>query len=48
MGAGPGPAANSPLVGGGDQILADLYRAYQIQPSEGLRALIAQTEALRK
>lgn len=45
IGAGPGPEA---LAGGlpQDQVLANLYRAYQIAPSDGLRALIAQTERL--
>lgn len=46
VGAGPGPEA---VTGGapGDQVLANLYRAYQTAPTEGLRALIAQTEQLR-
>lgn len=47
VGAGPGPEANTALVGGDDQILMNLYRAYRLAPTEGLRALIAQAEAQR-
>lgn len=47
IGAGPGPDANSPLVGGGDQVLANLYAVYRTVPTEGLRALIVQTEQAR-
>lgn len=45
IGAGPGPEA---LPGGlpQDQVLANMYRAFQMAPSDGLRALIAQTERL--
>lgn len=48
IGVGPGPDVNSPLVGGSDQVLQNLYAAYRVAPTEGLRALIAQTEALRR
>lgn len=43
IGPGPGPAS---LATGhpDDQVLANLYRAYQTAPTEGLRALIEQTE----
>jgi hypothetical protein len=44
MGAGPGPDVNSPLVGGNDQVLQNLYAAYRAAPTEGLRALIEQAE----
>lgn len=48
LGAGPGPQSlTSPLGGPDDQILFNLYRAYQTAPSEGLRALIEQMEQLR-
>lgn len=51
IGPGAGPEAvggiGAPSSGPNDQILANLYRAYQIAPSEGLRALIERTEALR-
>lgn len=36
--------ATPPNPGPDGQILANLYRAYQIAPSDGLRALIAQVE----
>jgi hypothetical protein len=48
MGAGPGPDANSPLVGGGDQVLQNLYALYRKAPSDGLARLIAQAEAMRR
>lgn len=49
VGAGAGPEAVAAGLGGGnnDQILANLYQAYKIAPSEGLRALINQAERLR-
>lgn len=51
VGPGAGPeilgGAGAPTAGPTDQILANLYRAYQIQPTEGLRQLIAKTEQLR-
>jgi hypothetical protein len=50
MGAGPGPEAMTQPVGGmdgSDQVLANLYAAYRTAPTEGLRALIQQTEQAR-
>lgn len=48
IGAGPGPQVlGTPTGGPDDQVLFNLYHAYQIAPSEGLRALIEQMESLR-
>lgn len=46
VGAGPGPSALGAGNTPDDQLLANLYRAFQLAPSEGLRALIDQTERL--
>lgn len=47
IGAGPGTEALGHLGAPNDQVLANLYTAYRVAPTEGLRALIEQTERLR-
>lgn len=48
IGAGPGPQIlGTPTGGPDDQVLFNLYHAYQVAPSEGLRSLIEQMESLR-
>jgi hypothetical protein len=46
VGAGPGPEALG-TIPQNDQILSNLYAAYRANPTEGLRALIEQTERMR-
>lgn len=46
MGAGPGPEANA-MGPPSDQILANLYRAYQMAPTEAMRQIVEQAERLR-
>lgn len=47
IGAGPGTEALGVLGANDDQVIANLYRAYQLAPNEGLRALIEQIERSR-
>jgi hypothetical protein len=47
VGPGPGTEALGPLGQPDDQVLANLYRAYQVAPNEGLRQIIAKMETLR-
>lgn len=51
VGPGPGPealgSAGAPTAGPADGVLASLYRAFQANPTDGLRRLIAVAEAQR-
>lgn len=47
IGAGPGPEALGIDATGNDQVLANLYAAYRLNPSPGLLAIITQTEQTR-
>lgn len=47
IGAGPGTEALGALGANDDQVIANLYRAYQNNPNEGLRAIIEQAERAR-